>query len=105
MRTTSSLESMNAVLKRMFPNHPHLFKFIDRLRLHEFSKTLDMIDAVRSDDLMNKILRRRRKNIQRRDEKIKQITELFKTHKEMTAGSFLKAMATENVLPGNGKQF
>lgn len=93
---------MNAVLRRMFPNHPHIYKFIDRLRLHEFSKSLDMFDAVKSNDLMNQILNRRQKRVQKRDEKIKKYTEELKNNDEMTVDAFLRIMTTEDVLPGNG---
>ncbi|XP_031623037.1 uncharacterized protein LOC116340597 [Contarinia nasturtii] len=99
MRTTSSLESMNAVLRRSFPNHPHIFKFIDRLRLHEFSKSLDMLNAIRSDISLQQ-LRRRKKRDQARNEKLTILIEALKHNK--SPSSFLDAIANNeevNLLP------
>lgn len=96
---------MNAVLKRMFPNHPHIFKFIDRLRLHEFSKTLDMMDSVKSDNLTNRILKRRKSHISKRDEKIRSCTKAIKENKDMTAGMFLELMITKEKSLENGGNF
>lgn len=35
MRTTSVLEAMHSVIQRTFPSKPHIFNFIDNLKLHE----------------------------------------------------------------------
>lgn len=106
MRTTSSLESMNAVLRRTFPNHPHIFKFLDRLRFHEYSKFLDMIDAVRSADVPTEPLkcRKKLKDINR-ENKIKHLTKELKTDADMTTENFLQGMAACNdeFLPQIGK--
>lgn len=97
MRTTSSLESLNAVLRRSIPNHPHIYKFTDRLRLHEYSKYLDMLKAVKSNISLTPV--RRKKRDQQRDEKIKYFTEMLKTDVDMHAGDFLLKLADENLFP------
>lgn len=103
MRTTSSLESMNAVLKRICPVHPHLFKFLDRLRFHEFSKSFEMLQAINSDSPTEKLERRRRLKCRQRMAKIKYLTKELKENKEMTAGLFLDAMANGDTLTEIGK--
>lgn len=88
MRTTSSVESMNAAMRLLFPRHPHIYKFIDRLKVHEYSKTIDLLQAIKSDDA---VIERRKKRDQRRDEKIKYLSELLATH-EISAEGFLDGM-------------
>lgn len=105
MRTTSSLEAMNAVLRRTFPNHPHVFKFIDRLKIHEFSKYLEMLEAVRSIGVGSVV--RKKKKDQIRDNKINCLTLALKI-KNLTPGEFLKSMSTNkdgDVLPMIGNYF
>lgn len=65
---------MNAILRRICPNHPHLFKFIDCLRLHELSKSIDMLETVRSDAPVERLHRRRLLKNKRRNSKIKDLT-------------------------------
>lgn len=104
MRTTSSLESMNAAMRRSFPNHPHIYKFLDRLRLHEFSKFIDMLDAVQNDAPQTQFQRRKKRD-KLRDEKIKCLTQKLKAG-ELSTKSFLTEMTKEkeNVLPDTGKK-
>lgn len=94
MRTTSSLESMNAALRRLFPVHPHIFKFMDRLRLHEFSKSLDMLNAVRNQIPKKQLMRRKRRD-KNREEKIGKLTMLLKRNEKITPQRFLEEMATD----------
>lgn len=94
MRTTSSMESLNAALRRIFPNHPHIYKFMECLQLHEFSKSVDMIEAVKTEASI-KQLERRKKVDQRREEKIRKLTVLLKTDPNMSPGRFLESMATK----------
>lgn len=98
MRTTSSLESMNAVLRRICPNHPHLFKFIDCLRLHELSKSIDMLETVRSDAPVERLHRRRLLKNKRRNFKIKELTRKLEVG-TLTPSKFLEGMANADVLP------
>lgn len=102
MRTTSSLEALNTAMGRSFPKHPHIFKFIDRLRLLELSKSIDMLDLIRNDSI-NEQFKRKRQRDKQREEKIQHYTEKLKTSKDMTPGLFLEAMANKVVLPGTGK--
>lgn len=103
MRTTSSLESLNAVLKRMFPNHPNLFKFMERLQYHEFGKQIDMNILVQanseSDDPQLKIPRYRK-----RDEYIKACLDKLLDEEEMfNTGDFLTLLSKKSYLPDIGK--
>lgn len=109
MRTTSSLESLNATLKRWFPCRPHIYRFLECLKLHEYSKALDMLDAVET-TTSAKQLQRRRKKDQKREEKIKFLTALFKNNENMSAAQFLELFATdiydaEEVIQEEGKTF
>lgn len=93
MRTTSSLESLNATLRRSFPMHPHIYKFMDRLKVHEYSKMMDMFEALRSNQ-PDVQLHRRKKKDQLRDEKIKQLTSQLKSDTNMSPSLFLREMAS-----------
>lgn len=102
MRTTSSLEAENSTLSRSFPKHPHIFKFIERLRMHEFSKLLDMINLVKKDvpnssDIDPHQVQRKRKRDIEREKKICECTHRLKTEKGFTIGNFLETMAQRNV--------
>lgn len=98
MRTTSSLESMNAVLRRTFPVHPHIFKFMDRLRVHEFSKFLDMLEAAATPP-SDKQLQRRKLKDQKRETKIKELTEELNSSGGISPGNFLEEMAIVEKTP------
>lgn len=80
MRTTSSLESLNATLKRWFPNHPHIYKLLECLKLHEYSKALDMLDAVKTEVSPKQLERRKR------EQKVKYLTDLFKNDDNVKGG-------------------
>lgn len=103
MRTTSSLESLNSVLRRMFPNHPNLFKFLERLQYHEFGKQIDMNILVQtnseSDDPQLKIPRYRE-----RDENIKACLKKLLDEEEMfNTGDFLTLLSNKSCVPDIGK--
>lgn len=89
---------MNAVLRRICPDHPHLFKFIDRLRLHEFSKSIDMLEAVRSNAPVERLHRRRLQKIKQRDQKIKELTSEL-VNKNLTPAAFLEIIAEADISP------
>lgn len=97
MRTTSSLESVNSVLGRSFPLHPHLFKFIENLQLFEFSKSLDMLELVASNAPVNHHQRRRERD-QGRENKIRYFTRKLQDEDdvEFDVGCFLEAMACKD---------
>lgn len=44
MRTTSSLESLNSVLGRLIPKRPNIFKFVDGIKIHEFTKHRELLE-------------------------------------------------------------
>lgn len=101
MRTTSSVESLNSVIGRSFPKHPHILKFIGHLKLHEFTKSYDLSNLTKS-DTPPKQLERKRKADREREEKIVFFTKKLKA-KEISASEFLDAMATKEILPTNGR--
>lgn len=101
MRTTSSVESLNSVLGRSFPKHPHILKYMDHLKLHEFFKYCDLINLSKS-DISQKQLDRKRKVDREREEKIAFFTKKLKT-KEILPSEFLDAMAIKDILPQNGR--
>lgn len=94
---------MRTTLRRICPDHPHIFKFLDRLRLHEFSKSFEMLQAISSDAPTEKLQRRRRIKCKERMAKIEHLTKELKENKEMTAGTFLDAMANGCTLSEIGK--
>lgn len=100
MRTTSSLESMNSVLGRGCRKNPQMFKFIDHIRTHEFSKTLDLFNLL-EDDVDNDFKRKRQLD-KEREEKISYLTNKLQKG-EITVADFLEAMSDKNILPGTGK--
>lgn len=102
MRTTSSLEALNSAMGRSFPKHPHIFRFIDRLRLFDLSKSINMLDLIRNNSI-NEQHKRKRQRDQQREEKIQHFTNELKTSESMTPGLFLEAMACKDVLPSEGK--
>lgn len=76
MRTTSSLESFNAVLNKSIAKRANLFKFIPRLRLHESRKADEMYHLAH--DILSPVqFMRRKKKDQIRDEKIKHLTSKY----------------------------
>lgn len=100
MRTTSSLESVNSTLGRSFPKHPHIFRFIDRLRLYEFSKLLNMLDLVKNEDPDQQFQRKRQRD-KEREAKIQFFTKACMEN-GVNWGEFLDAMANKDVLPNIG---
>lgn len=103
MRTTSSVESLNNIIGKTIPNHPHLFKFIDHLKLHEYSKFMDL-NALLNGSASKHQLERKHLRDRERDEKINFFSsELVK--KTIRTQTFLEAMANETILPKSGEIF
>lgn len=98
MRTTSSLESLNSQLGRSFPKRGHIWKFIDQLKYHEFSKASDMLRLTNEGSPANILQRKRKRDVQRQH-KIEFFTSLLKGG-NIDAGAFLEAMANKIILPG-----
>lgn len=71
MRTTSVLEAMHSVIQRTFPIHPHIFKFIENLRLHEAKKATDLYHLSEKDAKIQQI----RAEDRERAEKLRKCTE------------------------------
>lgn len=94
MRTTSSLEAFNAVLKRSIVQRFNLFKFITRLKFHECRKS-ERMHNLANDDLTELHYARRKKNDQDREAKIAQVTMMLK-EKTVTVKQFLQIMASDD---------
>lgn len=100
MRTTSSLESLNSTLGRSVPKHPHIFRFINFIKFHEFVKSCDML-CLTGPDLPDSQLERRRKNDREREEKIQFFTSKLMA-REINSSEFLEAMGNKCILPRIG---
>lgn len=99
MRTTSSLESMNAQIGRSFPKHPNFFKFLECLQQHEYTKATAMKKLIENCPVYQ--MERKHQKDKERDEKIKHFSSLF-ARKRIDLGMFLEAMANKKILPLNG---
>lgn len=98
MRTTSSVESLNAYLRKKCSLHPHLFQFMDELKLVELKKALDMLNLIESKGPFE----RKNKRDKERDEKITFFTDLI-LKKEISIQTFFEAMANRTIMPMTGK--
>lgn len=94
MRTTSSLESFNAVLNRSIAKKANFFKFLERLKLHESRKADDMHSRAHH-TLPEKHFKRRHLRDQERENKIRSLTTLLESG-AISTGDFLQAMANES---------
>lgn len=99
MRTTSPLESLNAQLRRIFPQHPTIFTFIESLKLHEFEKATNMHSLLI--EIPKGQLGRKNKKDKERDLKINYFTSLLASN-EIDVMEFLEAMANKVILPSSG---
>lgn len=88
MRTTSSLESMNSALRRLTTAHPSTFRFVDCIRMHEFSKSVELADEMKH----GRIIAKNRSRAEELDEKIKHLTLALDENSEMNAGMFLEKL-------------
>lgn len=93
MRTTSSLESFNAVLKRSIVRRFNFFKFVTRIKFHECRKAERMHNLLH-DKLSELHYLRRKKNDQEREAKIQKVT-LMLTEGRITIKEFLQMMTNE----------
>lgn len=100
MRTTSSLESMNAVIQRKFQKRTHIFKFVKDLRMHDAIQSHDLLHLSSYKNL-SPCLTRITANAQIREAKIKYFTENLQNGL-ITIDDFLKAMSTKEILPPDG---
>lgn len=91
MRTTNPVESINSVIQRSFPGRPHIFSFIENLRLHETKKSTDLYNLTQG-MISNEQLIQRRKEDQERDQKIKELSGKLENAK-ISVLAFLKQTA------------
>lgn len=96
MRTTSSVESMNAQMGRFFPKHGNIWQFIEQLKIHENMKTRDMLKIAKL-NIEERTQSRKTKNARDRDLKIKTLSEQLK-NKEISAIQFLEMMVENRLL-------
>lgn len=94
MRTTSSLEAFNAVLKRSIAQRFNFFKFVARLKFHECRKAERMHNLVH-DALSELHYARRKIKDQEREVKIQKVTMML-TEGKLTIMEFLQAMSNED---------
>lgn len=83
----------------MFPMHPNLFKFMERLQYHEFGKQIEMNILLQTnsenDDSELKTPRYRH-----RDEKIKAcLDKLLDVEQMFNVGDFLTSLSNKSFLP------
>lgn len=97
MRTTSPLESFNSVLGRSCPKHPHIYRFIDYLKLHESNVCLEMWSLI---DTAVPAGPKRSRDIERQA-KIKECTALLKSQC-ISVAEFLDAVTEDIYLPRKG---
>lgn len=98
MRTTSSIESMNSQLRRSFPKHGSIWKFVEQLKYHEFSKATEMIKLTEA-EVTEQQLGRKIKKDKEREVKIKFFTKLLKKN-EISIDEFIEAMGGKVIFPG-----
>lgn len=84
-------------MKKKCSLHPHLFKFIDELKLIELKKALDMLTLIEAKGPFE----RKNKRDKERDEKIKFFTHLI-LKKEISIQIFFEAMANNTIMPTSG---
>lgn len=93
MRTTSSLESFNAVLNRSLVKHGHFFEFTMRLKFHESRKSDEMYYLM-YDDVPHNQLQRRKKCDKEREKKVQTNTALLMSG-VFSIREFMNAMADD----------
>lgn len=94
MRTTSSLEAFNAVLKRSIVQRFNFFKFISRIRFHECRKS-ERMHNLANDNVTESHYVRRKRNDQDREAKIARVTMML-TKNMITVKQFLQIISTED---------
>lgn len=100
MRTTSSLESLNAQINRFFSvKHPNIFEFMQNLKGFEYYKYRMMLE--KTGEPISISNSRKRKRDQNREEKIAYFTNLIATN-QIDVDDFLNSMANREILPIKG---
>lgn len=101
MRTTSSVESLNAKLGRVLPKRSNIFRFLACLKIFEFEK----VDGMRSlvSCIPPKQMKRKRTVDKTREKKIEYFSDLL-SKKKITVNKFMDIMADSGTLPPDGKK-
>lgn len=94
MRTTSSVESFNAVLNRSIHKNPGFFRLILALRVHECRKADEMYYKVHN--VADEYFEKKKIRDQNRDKKIKLLTDALDTGKLNTEGFMVEMAKEEN---------
>lgn len=100
MRTTSSVESVNSVIQRRFPDRTNIFKFAEALKMYEAIRATDLYQLSRS-DITTPNLARKRTEDRARDDKIKRYSDSLKEG-QISIAKFLDEMSAKDILPPNG---
>lgn len=79
---------MNAALRRLTTAHPSTFRFVDCIRMHEFSKAVDLSDEMK----FGRIAGNNRSKAEELDERIKRLTLALDEDPEMDARMFLEKL-------------
>lgn len=93
MRTTSSLEAFNSYLNRTMAKRAGFFKFVSNLKLHE-SRKAETMHHLANDTVPDSQYNRRKLSDQKRDKKIKILTEQLSNGMISMTG-FLDAMVDD----------
>lgn len=99
MRTTSSVESFNALLNRSIVKSPEFFNLVLSLKIHETRIVDEMWYVSRSNPEPNDYFEKKKKKDQERDKKIRVLTKKL-NEMELTTEEFMREMAKDE----NGKQ-
>lgn len=97
MRTTSSVESVNSIVQRSFPDRTNIFKFVESLKLFETIRSTDLHQLSKG-EIRTPQLERKRAEDRARDEKIKRLSMSLK-QKKIPIAEFLEEICTKDILP------
>lgn len=103
MRTTSSLESMNFQMNRLFfKRHPNIFFFMEHLKSHEYTEAEEMFNLINTVPKDYQCERRRARD-KKRDRIIKYYSGLLKQN-AITVNEFLEATSEARIFIQKGMQ-
>lgn len=98
MRTTSSVESFNAVLNRSIDKHPDFFRLVMALKIHESRKTDHLFYTTHNDPKPDEFFEKKKIRDRERDKTIRGLTAKL-NNDELNTEEFMHAMAKDE----NGK--
>lgn len=94
MRTTSSVESFNALLNLSIDKHPEFFKLVMALKIHDSRKTDEMFYVANNNPVPDAYFEKKKKKDQERDQKIRSLTDKLEAN-ELDTEAFMRAMAKD----------